>query len=147
MTRDEIVNMPAGREMDALVAEKVMGEPKPIYVHPNLHIEYPKESTLGNWRCYNIYEHGDVCEWNPLPFSTDIASAWEVVEKLCNKYHVSIWTDFTHYGTALRTLGIDELVEVTAAPTAPLAICRAALLAVMDTTSVTNSVTNARDDN
>jgi len=35
MTKDEVLNMEAGREMDALIVEKVMGEPYPSrFDHP-----------------------------------------------------------------------------------------------------------------
>lgn len=108
MTRDEILAMPAGREMDEMIARKVINRKIGI-------------------RAYD----------RRLPhYSTDIAAAWEVAEKLG-----SFWIDHT-----VSDLGID--VEfftsldhskerlVATADTAPLAICRAALLAVMEDENV-----------
>jgi hypothetical protein len=89
-----IDEMPAGREMDALVAEKVMGN-KLEYgcfiddgyaddcvtdicdcaIAESLHKEKEKfPDKCQYWR-----------ELDPLPYSTDIAAAWEVVKKLKEK--------------------------------------------------------------
>lgn len=102
----DIDNMPAGCTLDKLVAEKVMG-----------------------WREEDGYYYdvkGGIrsllYDFNP---SVDIASAWEVVEKLdlFRKYyltHDSIdeWSIYLH----------DYDMEWFAGgPTAPVAICRAAL--------------------
>lgn len=54
MTREDIENMEAGREMDWHIQEKVINEP------------------LGRFDSY------------PKPYSTDISAAWEVVEKIKN---------------------------------------------------------------
>ena len=95
MTRDEITNMPAGRELDALVAEKVMGW-------------YPNAT------------------WSP---STDIASAWQVINILISLRKrprlmfvaENEWKVYFDIGDAEAYGSI-----------ASLAICRAALLAVME---------------
>ena len=107
LTPEQIDAMPAGREMDALVAKQVMDWP--CFV-----------SEDGN----AILEHSD----DPCPkFSTDIAAAWAVADML----HFSIisqhpigWLVDTRSNTRL------PFVEVYA-NTAPLAICRAALKAVI----------------
>jgi hypothetical protein len=124
MTKDEILNMPAGREMDALIAEKLMG-----YVNGRKCYRYADNS--GDWWTTHIPH-----------YSTDIEAAWEVLEKMradcsgggepdyimlnCYKelephwYCAKIWAH--HDG---------DIPEVEAtAETAPLAICRAALLAI-----------------
>ena len=78
--------MKPGRELDALVAEKVMG-----YVignDPHFEGAGPKIVSGPHW----ITEDGTEPTWqreNEWPitclfYSTDIAAAWEVVEKLCN---------------------------------------------------------------
>lgn len=105
----------AGRELDALVAQKVMGWP--------LHI-----------KCFSC------CEENPshahtglrVPnYSTDIAAAMELVKKLgspvrlywdCDEWHFEMYSDgiTRAYGCAS---GFDG---------APLAICRAALKAMKE---------------
>jgi hypothetical protein len=60
VTRDEILAMPAGREMDALIAEKVMG------------VDFENHSR-------SIMKRLDAT----LPYySTDIALAWSVVENV-----------------------------------------------------------------
>jgi hypothetical protein len=101
MTRDEILKMPAGREMDALIMEKVF----------NRKVSDGKvKSTVSN-RNVSI-----------LNYSIAIFSAWMVVEKM--GYPI-IWQepDFwvCSFGNYRAT-----------ADTAPLAICRAALLASLE---------------
>lgn len=73
-------------------------------------------------------------------FSSDIAVAWEVVEKLNSySYWISISNNFMNLekinwlkGGFLceYSTGWDEEIDYVIAETAPLAICRAALLAV-----------------
>ena len=74
-------DLSAGPQLNALVAESAMGEARPTHVHDQAHIQ-PIASPGGNWLCVPCYEHGDVCEWVPLPFSTAISAAWRLVEKL-----------------------------------------------------------------
>jgi len=101
MTRDDILNMPAGREMNRLV------------------MEWVTELTVDD----NFY----------IPaYSTDIAAAWEVVAKMgnVNELHdVELRTSIR--GWICSIFNSFDNFEVNA-ETAPLAICRAALLAVMD---------------
>ncbi len=100
-----LVELKAGRELDALVAEKVMGDLPP--------------------RGYSIPD-----------YSTSISAAWEVVEKLIADSHivalgVSWDAAKDHWKFLMRDFG--EIVNTEywpSAPTAPLAICRAALKAV-----------------
>lgn len=114
MTREEILNMPAGREMDALVAKFVMKVDSP----------------------HDVYK-----------FSTDIADAWTVVEHMVNNGYCPglLFDDNGHWALAFdgaQSLSIgDEPDDVSTSffveknlwcDTAPLAICRAALLAVME---------------
>ena len=97
----------AGRELDALVAEKVMGLPG---------------AAVGGWYNPNLLD-------GPPPYSTDIAAAWEVVEKLLELgWHVDIedgWCVIVYGG---RDGKADSEMEV--GETAPEAICLAALEAV-----------------
>src|SRR4030042_3346242 len=70
MTKDEILNMPAGREMDALIAEKVMG----------WKISLIDLTYGGRWENIETGElMGGIQYWNP---SENISAAWEVVEKM-----------------------------------------------------------------
>jgi hypothetical protein len=102
MTRDEILNMPAGREMDVTIGYHVMDLGAPPGVYPE--------------------------------YSTDIAAAWEVVEKAnvsCIQQAIGDTPDellwFACCGDASTACDTEAFAE-----TAPLAICRAALLAVME---------------
>jgi hypothetical protein len=115
--------MPAGREMDALVAEKVFGTTAPHRIMAAHHLP---------------------------PFSTDIEAAWEVVEKMRDRMAGVIyfppssvepprgswvagvqdagsmvaWFEGMLYGDPP-----DQILPWSYAETAPLAICRAALKA------------------
>ena len=116
MNRDEILNMEAGRELDALVAEHVM--------------KWKWEDGAGtggpsSWEGAT----GEFCvEFEP---STDIAAAWEVVERV-----TAIPTTIREARRAANTKFAyqweDAGVWAMAAQEAVLFICRAALLAVME---------------
>lgn len=106
MTTEDVDKMEAGRELDLLIIKAVFG------------LE-PQECMVGG--------HPRGCTGNITypPYSTDIAAAWQVVEKtrlfthcditqLDDKWAISNWAN-------------DSSVE---ADTAPLAICRAALKAI-----------------
>jgi len=141
MTRDEILNMPAGREMDALVAEKVMGW---INVEKTTWSNFRADGTRfggGEELRGTPPNHYDI---NPVMYpvknySTDIAAAWQVVEKMQAAHE---W--YFHFGNKLYIFNIVDdngepeedhritLVAHNTSHTAPLAICRAALLAVME---------------
>ena len=108
MNRDEILNMPAGRGMDEMVTQKIF-------------------MTDGFW-------HG------VKDYSTDISAAWEVVEKMCdgdkNKFMIYRF-GFGPKKPKIRWRvswgqGWENLLSYCDAESAPLAICRAALLAVME---------------
>ena len=105
MTRDEILKMEAGREMDALMAEKVMGwhlvTDKDGWKHWG-----DKDGRWGagmNQSSHDDYEDGEdfhVLHWHP---SESILWAWEVVEKL-----VSIKEEgFTKWLVVIHSDGIN----------------------------------------
>lgn len=133
----------AGREMDALVAEKVMG--------------ITWDTTRCRWCGWPLrekVEDGCVpgnCSLRPLPdppmadiiapYSTSISAAWEVAEKMkelfpgytveVGWYHEEEANPATPGGWTAMIEGDDRIIyNRPAAPTAPLAICRAALTAV-----------------
>lgn len=124
--------MIAGRELDALIAEKVMGRK----VERWRYFEDGYASTA--LRPRGKAESTGVLITNNLPaYSTDIAAAWQVVERLNDRFSIEIMAltstvlcsntrfrvdMFDHEALAPRT-------EVHAA-TAPLAICLAALKAI-----------------
>lgn len=120
--------MEAGRELDAQIAEKVMGYAMTVVAAidgESLGLDFETE------------------DWQVLPhYSTNIAAAWPIAEKL----HLSVmragdeWAAAVLDGEPHAEEGeyhggyVDcGLHDVAYAPTAPLAICRAALLAVSDT--------------
>lgn len=143
-------DLPAGRKLDALIAEKVMGLEK---VAPH------RQGFDGRSGWHDDYGFGDGYVRNPPkwpqeprfpedynfqrvpPYSTDIAAAWDVVEKLGNwhgfdflvwrtaeasQYHEGDWQ------AGWYEAGFDgpESRASAYAKTAPIAICRAALKAV-----------------
>jgi hypothetical protein len=95
MTRDEILNMPAGREMNRLVAIKVMG--------------YGENPVI--WARY----------------SENITAAWQVVENVLKNTDCDCTLK-----TTMRGWDCELYRDHANAETAPLAICRAALIAVME---------------
>ena len=127
----------AGRELDALVAEKLFGW---THVGTSAAYGYPPDSTIPT------EEREPAVGWPPRAYtkqvpkySTDIAAAWQVVEKLSEKYRVCvhrrangdvgegdnlyeivIWLDFWNCDP-------EKPLAVIRAMTAPLGICRAAL--------------------
>jgi hypothetical protein len=126
--------MKPGRELDALVAEKVMGQ----VVHRN-----PKGGwSLGPPDYWD--DHGCTELVNPLPaYSEDIAAAWEVVARLRELFPASLFSILETFDEAqgkglrygvhiLHYLGMGDFrTEGQAtADTAPHAICLAALRAV-----------------
>ena len=147
MSRDEILNMPAGRQLDALIAEKVMGW-EAIRVDYFGEDSSPRQNELEEWMAKNELDSiGDYFidvdknfwvednDWQP---STDIHAAWEVVEKMRNnKYEPCVngecWTPIEHrMGLWQADFQNGGPCHSARADTAPLAICRAALLAAME---------------
>lgn len=129
-----MTELKAGRELDALVAEKVFG-----HIRDRLCAGRMTDAANGScWSCdscgwyddHGPAQHGHV----PRHYSTLIDAAWLVVEEMCsnrdiqisrparNLWHVSIRPDgyLPDFGALYMA---DE-------PTVMLAICRAALMAV-----------------
>ena len=112
----------AGRELDALVAEKVMG-----------FSEVMTHTELKPGKNFMLTEEGVVLDfsferWLP---STDIAAAWEVVEKIKQPdIRVEIETPFGWPHWACRFYRGPDVLGGSGGETAPLAICRAALAAL-----------------
>lgn len=122
MEQNEVLNKlgVAGRELDALIAEKVMG----------LKVDYEFEG-FGGLRVPSLVDKYD--EWGYLPdYSTDISAAWQVVEKFysmkLDKY--SNGQEWRCYLVGVRDGKNADATGV--ADTAPLAVCRAALLVVLE---------------
>jgi hypothetical protein len=110
MNREEILNMPAGREMDTLVAEKVMGytyimvfDEKAWSFHSSQYVELPPYS-ISDFEILAVVEK----------------FTYYKIERLGKIYNVYIENDDN-----IRS-GISQGDDLR------LAICRAALLAVME---------------
>ena len=133
--------MNAGRELDALVAEKVMDweVDGAVVGIPQVKVHFPGFDTPSHWPPPMTDQGHRHCH----RFSTDIAAAWEVVEKLISLgAAVSLFSHEVLPGYAGTVLG-DVLWSVEVVPdgnkprpittssseavTAPHAICLAAL--------------------
>lgn len=104
--------MNAGRELDALVAERIMG----LHLAKQeftgeLFIRYSKDTGL-----FQIPE-----------YSADISAAWEVVEKLRETWRLEIDESKDRWQIHIEN---DDKVLRDDAPTFPHAICLVALKAV-----------------
>lgn len=116
LTREQIMQMPAGHEMDHLVAERVMGW---TFVH-----QVPVEQwhdNRGN-RVANVF-------WSP---STNIAEAWDVmarIKEIAGADTSRVWIRFCDEiaGPEGAYDGFLNLWHVS-----PLTICKAALVTVVD---------------
>jgi hypothetical protein len=101
-----------------MVAEKVMGR------------EVIKRPYSDEGPCLRAV---DSRQWVPMPFySTDIAAAWEVVEKMSGgaKDNVVIMRTGDQWGCRFRDIESPEKPEFSQAQTAPMAICISALKSV-----------------
>ena len=127
MTRDEILAMEPGEELDRATAEYVLGRP------------FQKPGHEPCCTC-QVCGHGfDECLCG---LSEDIAAAWEVVEKIdAGSYRWRLASKHCRSGHVWWTATLDKYLgavngwkEMVYAPgdTAPEAICKAALLAVME---------------
>jgi len=123
MTKDEILNMSAGKKMCELLATRVMGwelyEPEPFDDRPKKYWRDPlSKASVG------------IDNWRP---DEDLSTAWEL-EKFFYSITVSKIMEgstpiYDSYVTAGRN---NKNIDGRAfAETAPLAICRAALVAVL----------------
>lgn len=114
-----MTDLPAGPELDALVATKVLGWRKTI--PGELYWTDRKEpvKTLAPVKC-------EVSKWSP---STRIDHAWEVMEKL-GSLQVSKFTNDRWHACRTQDGDWDCCDWYSIADTAPLCICYAALRAV-----------------
>lgn len=110
--------MQAGRELDALVAEKVMG-----YT-----LDYEFAEQMGAPAVPALRDQYD--EWGVLPaYSTDIAAAWNIVEAFARRgFRFHVHANPGHYSARVITEANPH--DWHHAPNASMAICLAALRAV-----------------
>jgi hypothetical protein len=107
-------DLPAGPALDELVAVQVMGWQR-------------LPDSIDGLVVHRLYRSpvGLETSWVP-PFSTTIAHAWEVVERMQPREVRIIWSREHSVWLA----NFDHQAMNAVEPTAPLAICRAALAAV-----------------
>jgi len=142
MTDDEIESLPAGKETDILVAERVMRWSRPDPAAES----WTRDGNTAIWE-----NSGFAMQYDPMPclprYSECIEEAWKVVQALRERgCEVSVWTS-----TPARAALISHPAQAASAwwgveirdghpaiprgfhstlcygPTVPLAICRAAL--------------------
>jgi len=133
----DIDTLPAGREMDALVAEKVMKW------YPRTQAEYKNSFPLTSGTLDAPMEY---LEWSMLllkPYSTSISAAWNMLEKaqdLLDCHAMLISTEISVgwlvqlcgcRSDGSKDYGVADMKGTATALTAPLAICRAALKAML----------------
>ncbi len=118
METDYIDNMPASTEMDALIAEKVMGltiTKKNLFDEPGIFVIYDIGASIA---CYS-----------PKKYSSNISAAWEVVEKSVDfELSRTVWSP--HGWECGIRLDKEDSTIWSKGDTASLAICRAALKAI-----------------
>ncbi len=126
----DIDTLPAGRELDALIAEKVMEWPMSGINMPTAFGQpFPKEKHWFHDGEHYWREDGKILsqQFNP---SISIYPAWEVL----HLGHPCGWFDVYYFyrygdGYAISKIYNPKDEQGTEAPTAPLVICRAALKA------------------
>ena len=129
MTRDEILNMPAERATDIKIAKFVMGHK--ITIGAPTDWSETKYTDANNNPCYPISH-----------YSTDISAAWEVVLHFMNAGWCPNLINNDNGQWALSFVGVNDIPCTSQTSwiddqrlwcdEAPLAICRAALLAVLE---------------
>ncbi len=121
MTPEDIDKLEAGDELDILIAEKVMGCKTRKGPAHWLYCDCPK-GYMEPWPHGNMGSDGSIKD-----YSSDIAAAWEVVEKM-KQYGFGFWIagDECWFQTAFAPIQR----TLTTTGSFPLAICRAALKAI-----------------
>jgi hypothetical protein len=121
MTREEILALPAGRKLDRLVAA------------------FLGDREEDGWWVSAGGTKFDARDGGPRHYSTDIAAAWDVAGALRGRGdRLSLHDRGTHWTAtvcpSVRTPAPPAFAPMALAPTAPLALCRVALLAALDDT-------------
>lgn len=137
MTRDEILKMKPGSELDILVAEKVLGwhrieGPHYDYNGPCEYGDVLIPPTLSTEQAYSLMPPiGKV----PLgyfvtqKYSTKISAAWEIIEKLLAQDFIPVIQCYGNLVTIYKeTVNGIKTICMVCGSTVPEAICKAALL-------------------
>lgn len=126
-----------GRELDALVAERVMGWEQHDFHHVGDFVRpdaWRRFAENGHF-AHHIQPH-EWMRWQDVPaYSTDIAAAWQVVEKMkAEGYEACIDSDSDGDWSVIFTMN-GEGIWCSVKKDAPLAICRAALAVAADSST------------
>ena len=116
MIKEEILAMKAGRELNIRVAEDIMGR------------KSTKDEIFGD-----MERTSDGVFSTLQPYSEDISAAWQVMEKM-KGYNPGITFDIhsQKWEAAFSAREADFTCPVVLANTVPEAICKAALLALLE---------------
>ncbi len=125
MDAEQLATVPAGTELDRLIAERVMGW------------RLLRVGGDGDFRWYRFKRNKErvVCPEHPfypsLRFAPSeiLTHAWEVVERM-RATSLFPWFELAHRPSGFACNFVDDQHHMLYAETAPLAICRAALLAL-----------------
>ncbi len=121
MTKEEILAMESGEDLDRLVAVEVM-DLFCVYEPPYL-----------GWANREYWYDMDVIPTNVRSYSTDILSAWQVAKMMVAEYGDFVIDYDDSYNGGGWSASVDKLRVAALAKTAPEAICKAALLAKLKT--------------
>ena len=129
MTRDDVMRL-SGRELDVAVAERVMGWTwKECHIKPR----YPDQKPYpGQW--VPPGKKWKAPPWDIPRYSTDIARALEVVERLATPDECITIT----YVKGDWVVAVDGAEVVASSKSAPEAICHAALLSALKRSEAMN---------
>jgi len=136
MTRDEILAMKPGRELDKLVESTFFGWKEGMECDGEIG-ELPISSD--GWFCLKCGYQGtwgeDTTHYQqPKPRSTDIAAAWEILKELNKKTYVRVErptkTGYECFDKWICEIGGGRIYA--SGKTAPEAVCKVALLAVLE---------------
>jgi len=120
MTHEEIRKLVPGPDMDDLIEELVFSRT----------IKEFDEIYTNRWRFKRRDDEKYKGSWYPsLPYSSSIAAAWEVVEKMRENGGLDIGCYRDYFSAYVVRDDFEFRID---ANTAPEAICRAALMAVME---------------
>jgi len=135
MTREQIEVMPAGEAIDEMIAGRLFGIVKCSGHEP---VDCPNQFNHAAFKCKKCgaFKWASDNRWQEkieIPcYSTDIAAAWEVVEKF-TKDKIDVNVQYLFEGECDNGVDWNCLIgeSMLEADTAPLAICRAALLTTL----------------
>lgn len=127
-------------KLDRRIAVEVMGEQEP----PTTELEYPglldrylndvpTYSKGGNWQVHYLYENGDVFEWRPVPFSSDLDHAMRAYREYCKnqaKRPALLMEHYLHTGTGELEYSAYDATKYGYGRTLPEAICNLLLALV-----------------